>query len=146
MPRWAVALGGALVIGAGLAGPFFLEGYNRYQSNRAEQVISLLDDMVGFQKYATAFANELMDGKVSPETKSALIQNLNEQYAKLQIIGPLVPESYLSAINGYKDKILRMNDAVLKSDSILTMKDFWNAAGNLTSSRNVLNKELQKLI
>lgn len=146
-PRWALAVGALLMLALSTLIQFGLSERGRVAEQRAEQVQALLDSMVQFQSFASAFSAEMFaEQRVSAETRSRLIENLNEQYARVRRIEPFLPPETKELAETYKHRLLEMATAVDNTEDILSMQDFWSSASDLLVARNRLNDSLQSTL
>lgn len=124
-----------------------LQNAARVDQYRVQQIQVMFDSMVQFQTFASAFAAEMNeDGKVKTETRSKLVQNLNDQFGRIRIIQQSVRGVDDDALKAYREKVTKMVDAVNDTHDISSMRDFWSAASDLLVARNKLNQELKSQI
>ncbi|TPL51615.1 hypothetical protein [Mesorhizobium sp. B2-4-6] len=146
-PRWVLALSTVSMALATLAGTYGVESMLWSRQQRAAEVNALIDSTREFQVYAAAFSTEMFSDKaVSTATRSKLIENLNDQFARTKTLPVKVAKVAEKELADYQSKILSMNAIVQKTDDLMSMKDFWTAASNLTASRKTLDLKLQAAI
>lgn len=132
---------------ATLGGQYLLSEHGRVSQHRATQVQALLDSATQFQVFATAFSTEMFaENSVSTATRSRLLENLNDQIAKLRMIEPVAPLSAKQELEDYRVKVVEMTKVIARTNDILSMRDFWSRASDLTVARNTLNRKLQASI
>lgn len=142
-PRWAIALGSALTIVASVWLSYAFSERSRVNADHAHEIQQLLDSARQFQVFVSAFATEMLtDKSVSTQTRSKLIENLNDQISRLESVDSLIPSSAKNAESQYRASILDMVRAVNKANDMMSMKDFWSAASKLLVSRNRLDQKL----
>ena len=145
-PRWAIIAGFIISLAASTCIEFIRDGIKSRGEGTTQQVQSMLDSMVQFQVYASALASEMFEKKsISYESKSNVIRNLNEQWAKLALFESRLPISDKNEINNYRTSITMMLDATQRLSDITQMGDFWTAASKLTVARNRLSVKLKAL-
>lgn len=145
-PRWAIAAGGICMAGLTLLGSYAVESRIADQQARAEEIDLLRSSMVDFQVFASAFATEMLsENKVSTTTRSRLIENLNQQFALIRQLDDDVSQQAVPELDNYKKTVLLMAEAVNKATDVLSMKDFWSTASNLTLAKNLLNQRLKQI-
>jgi hypothetical protein len=142
-PRWVLAAGAVAM----LALTYGIDRYNAAQDAKADEVRGLVDSARDFQSFAAAFASEMFNQKVvSAETRTRLIENLNDQYARSRELPEKIAKAAQPELADFQRNVLAMNDAIHKTSDIPSMQEFWTAASNLTVARKHLNEKLQTLI
>lgn len=124
-----------------------LQNIARVDQYRVQQIQVMFDSMVQFQTFAAAFAAEMNeDGKVKTETRSKLVENLNDQFGRIRIIQQSVQGIDEYALESYRKKITKMVETVNDTKDTSSMREFWSAASDLLVARNKLNRELRSQI
>lgn len=145
-PRWAIAAGGVIMAGLTLLGTYAVESRISDQQARAAEIDVLRSSMVDFQVFASAFATEMLtENKVSTNTRSRLIENLNQQFALIRQLDDDVSREAVTELDNYKKTVLQMAEAVNKTTDVLSMAEFWSVASDLTLAKNRLNQRLQQV-
>ncbi|RWG12332.1 MAG: hypothetical protein EOQ55_27135 [Mesorhizobium sp.] len=146
-PRWVLAGSAVLTILASAWVSYQAGEHSRHNAERSAQIQALLDSTREFQVYASAFSTEMFaDRAVTTPTRSKLIENLNDQFSRLRAAEPIIPPDAKPDAEAYKQKILTMTDAVNNTVDLMSMKNFWTAAGDLTDARKKLNAKLNTAI
>ena len=126
---------------------YFADNRKRGDDYRVAQIKSLTDSMTQFQIHAAALANLVIETKNAPqESRRAVLDNLNEQFAKLKQVRPLLPASAAPQVDAYLNAILAMQEVVTSSDLYQRMGVFWTTASKLLVARNRLNEELHRSV
>ncbi|TRC72050.1 hypothetical protein FJV83_31500 [Mesorhizobium sp. WSM4307] len=143
-PRWILAITGAAALILTLVGTHLFEERLRVNDQRAQQIQRMIDSMVDFQMFAGAFTTEMFaDKAVSTDTRSKLIENLNQQYARARSLEPLLDATAKRELEDYKQSLLAMNAVAQQATDVMALKDFYSAAAKLTVAKNRLNPKLQ---
>lgn len=143
-PRWVLALGGAFAVILPLVGNYWMTNDARVADRRAQEVQLLSDSMVEFQTFAAAFAAEMMEERtVAATTRTRLLENLNEQYARVRALEAEIAEAGLAQTTEYRSRIQAMIDTVHKTTDFMSLREFWSAASDLTAARNRLGPALR---
>lgn len=145
-PRWAIAAGGIIMAGLTLFGTYAVESRISDRQARAAEIDVLRSSMVDFQVFASAFATEMLtENKVSTNTRSRLIENLNQQFALIRQLDDDVSQEAVTELDNYKKTVLLMAEAVNKTTDVMSMTDFWSTASDLTLAKNRLNHRLKQI-
>ena len=146
-PRWVLISGAVLTLATTSLSTIYLQDKNRIDSSRSAMIQSMIDSGGQFQVFASAFSTEMFENKnVSTETRINLISNLNEQYYKLKDIAPFLPKEGQKIATLYQNSLIKMRKRIDAVHDIMSMKDFWSQASDLTLFRNKLNHELLNAI
>ncbi|MEJ5021864.1 hypothetical protein WH297_19305 [Ochrobactrum vermis] len=115
----------------------------RIKTERYQEVQLLISSMVDFQTFAAAFATEMFDQKIADkEAKTRLVENLNQQLARLKVIENWASPEQLGAVESYRLALMRMIDVVYKTNDLIALGDFYGTASKLTVAKNGLTKTL----
>jgi len=143
---WGVGCAGVAVIVSSFVS-LTLQDVARVDQHRVQQIEIMFDSMVQFQTFASAFASEISENStVNASTRNRLIQNLNEQFARIRIIKQSVSDIDETSLNAYQEKISQMIYVSNQTHNVKSMKNFWSAASDLTFARNELNHQLKSAI
>jgi len=146
-PRWMMLLGALATVLMTTLISMHLQNASRIDEHRAENIRVLVDSMTQFQVFASAFASEMVEnGNVAQSTKEKLVENLNDQYARLRTIEKIVNPDKVPALKEYRQAIVAMSETVSQTKDVKSMRLFWTKASDLLVARNSLNSQLQKTI
>ncbi len=116
----------------------------RVKSERAQEVQLLISSMVDFQTFAAAFATSMFDQKtVDKDARIRLVENLNQQLARLKVIESWASPEQLAAVEIYRSSLMRMIDVVYNTNDLMALGDFYGTASKLTVAKNGLTNKLQ---
>lgn len=118
----------------------------RIVDNHVMQIHALMDAMTQFSIHAPAFAMDLLEKRAaSSEVRRALVQNLSEQYARIENVSAFVPKDKTPIVNEYKDAIVRMNATINATNTVDDMRKFYSDASYFLVERNKINELLRSL-
>jgi len=123
-----------------------LQSVTRKDDHRVLNAQLFLDSMAQFNAYSAAFANEVMDkGQATAETRTNLIKNLNDQFARIRNLEKTSDLASLPSLKAYKQEIVNLNTLIEKTNSE-NLGAYWTQVSRLLSKRYDLSAELQSTI
>lgn len=121
---------------------YYRAQHERYDRHVEARVLSFVDSSREFDALVASLAHGVMD-KNGPDTedRTKLIANLNRQYSELADLEPLT-KSDPHLLAAYKASIEKLNKQLPQVNSVLEMKPYWEAVGDVLSARRKLDQEL----
>lgn len=146
-PRWHTYATAIFAVLVSVMISSYSDNKKRNDDYRVQQFRALSDSMMQFQVHAASFAFQVSETKhATSNSKKILIENLNDQYAKINLVEKLLPQSDAITVENYRNAIMHMEEVVNGTNDILEMGPFWTAASRLLVSRNQLNEALRRSI
>jgi hypothetical protein len=132
----AIAFGGSQIV----------DHYHHIHERQERQievlVTSFIDTTREFDALVASLANGVID-KNGPDIddRTKLIANLNRQYSEISQLEPLTKD-HPELLDAYRSSISKLNDQLPKVNSVMEMKGFWEAVGDVLSTRRKLDQQI----
>lgn len=150
VPRWQMLAGGALVLllNAGLT--VWIQSREHQASIELaarQEVLNRMTEVrmiaVDFQTYAANYVSAVIAGKGLPKSEEALIENVMRQHSAIELSKSIYMPETISYAREYQSALAAFNSIIPKSNDVMRMGQFWQAASRVLVSRDAFLKALE---